>query len=95
MQDDRIRVEHIQKILEQLKSIENMVSQPHYDLNTEEQVKVEVLKDESVSPAKFKPHPKFNGVFLANSFTIRAMKKDVFVMAGTLEELHTPYFCNK
>jgi hypothetical protein len=95
MKEDRIREEHVKETLERLKKIENMVGQSYYDFSNEEKIDVQILRDDSAPPAMFIPHAKYPGVYKANELTIRAMKRDIFVMNESLDELKTQYLCSQ
>lgn len=50
--------------------------------------------DETVGPAMFRPDPKVPGGYIANSLTLRAVRRDIFVL-GTLEEIAEEIPCGR
>ncbi|MCY4644012.1 MAG: hypothetical protein OXB88_05285 [Bacteriovoracales bacterium] len=62
-----------------------------------QETKVHIVPDPTVSRAKFKPDPTRPGSYLAHPISIRALKKDIFVMGEHLsetEEVHTCPSCH-
>ena len=56
-----------------------------YALDHKREETIQILPDESVSASNFKPHPEIAGAFLAHPLTIRAMKKDIFILGDDIE----------
>lgn len=83
---DRLREEHIQKTLNQIQGMENMLHQPYYDLSQQHKIEVHIRVDKNVPAAMFKPDPKNPSGWIANELTYRAMKKDIFALGESLEE---------
>jgi hypothetical protein len=81
------------KILELIGQIENMAGAPQFDLSQEEETKVNIRVDEKVAPAMFKKDPLLIDGYVANSLTIRAMRKNIFILGTSLEDFSTPYNC--
>lgn len=79
--------------LDRIKEIENMVGQPNFDLETREDIQVNIRVNEDISPGMFKPDPLIPGGFIANSLTIRAMRPDIFVLGDSLDDFSTPFQC--
>jgi len=93
MKHDSIREQHIKRTLEALKREQSMVGQNFYDLKQEKQVNVNIQVDNSVANGMFKPDPKNPEGFIASDLTFRAMKKDIFAMADSVDEIKEPYQC--
>ena len=74
------------RALETIQKIENMVGQPNFDLEAREDVKIQLRVNEQVGPAKFKADPLIPGGYIANSLTIRAIRADIFVLGGSMED---------
>ncbi len=81
------------RALEVIHEIENMVSQPNFDLEEREDIKVQIRVNEEVGPAMFRPDPLMPGGYIANSLTIRAMRPDIFVLGDSLDDFSAPYEC--
>lgn len=82
------------KQLEKVKSIENTIGEPNFDLNEREDIKVQIRVNENVGPAMFKADPLLPGGYIANSLTIRAMRSDIFVLGDSLEDFETIISCS-
>lgn len=82
------------KQLEKVKSIENTIGEPNFDLNEREDIKVQIRVNENVGPAMFKSDPLLPGGYIANSLTIRAMRSDIFVLGDSLEDFETIISCS-
>ncbi len=70
---------------ETLKNAKNAVEERMYTPTPEAEIKVQILPDKSVSPAKFIANKTMPGTFRAHPVTIRAMRQDLF--AGANNEL--------
>ncbi|MGE3609784.1 MAG: hypothetical protein AB7I27_09390 [Bacteriovoracaceae bacterium] len=81
------------KVLEQIKQMENMVGQSAFNLERREDIKVQIRVDEKVGPAKFRPDPLIPNGYIANSLTIRAMRPDIFVLGDSTDDLSVDYQC--
>lgn len=55
-----------------------------YALDQEEKIQVHILPDEKVSPGKFKPDPSLPNTYKAKPLTIRAMRKDLFLLGDEI-----------
>lgn len=80
-------------LLDEIKRIQNHIEQPNFDLDSREDIKVNIRVDEKISPAMFKPDPLIPGGYVANSLTIRAMRADIFVLGDSLEDFETNITC--
>ncbi len=67
---------------------------PVFD-NKSEEISLELVVDESISPAHFKKLKDSPLTFAANSLTIRAVKRDLFVWGDTLEHARYPRDCKR
>ncbi|EQC48401.1 hypothetical protein, partial [Bacteriovorax sp. DB6_IX] len=74
-----------QKQYEKLQSATNAAEQRMFAPEPEQEIKVQIFPDKSVSPAKFIPNQTMPGTFRAHPVTIRAMRADIF--AGANNEL--------
>lgn len=82
----------VKKTLERIKSIDNMVNSPLYDLESPETYEVHISVDNKIEHGLFKPDPKRAGAYLASEQTFRAMKKNIFTVTDP-DELKMPYQC--
>lgn len=94
MNESRLREEAIKKSLKQIKSIENQINNPLYNLEKEEKFSVQINIDNKVAHGMFKPDPKKQGSWLASEQTFRAMKKDIFAMDEAMLDLADHYQCH-
>lgn len=81
------------KALEIIRDIENMAGMPNFDLETREDIKVQIRVNETVGPAMFRPDPLIPGGYMANSLTMRAMRPDIFVLGDSLDDLSHEHEC--
>ncbi len=94
MKHDSIREEQVKKTLEKINSIENMVDRPMFNIEKEEKVEVEIKVDNTVPHGLFIPSKINIGQWRASEETFRAMKKDIFTLGGSLDEIADPYNCS-
>ncbi len=94
MKEDSIREEQVKRTLEKIKSIENMVDRPMYNMDKEETVQVEIKVNNQIPHGMFQPSKVFPGVWMASEQTFRAMKKDIFALGGSVDEIAQPYTCH-
>lgn len=95
MKTDKINIEHAKQDLERIQQFKNLGGMPEYNLQSEEKIVVQINLDNTVEPAMFVPDQEKPGEFKANELTIRAMRKDVFACADSIDELKAPYECYK
>lgn len=62
-------------------------------LNDRQDIKLSLRVDESVGPAMFRPDPLIPGGYIANSLTLRAVRRDIFVLGEAVDELTQPIPC--
>lgn len=91
--EERLKIEAVKQTLNKIRSIENQINQPHYNLNHEEKININIRVDNSVAHGLFKPDPKFEGGWVASYQTFRAMKKDIFALGEELLDLEEKYTC--
>lgn len=72
----------------------NATGHAHFQDQPDQEFKVNIRPDESISPGMFKPDPLQPGQYKAHPTTIRALRKDIFV-GGSDEfiDLEKPYIC--
>lgn len=83
----------IQKTLEKINSIENIVGKPMYQLEKPEEFKIEIKVDNSIEHGKFVPSKIVHHLWYASEQTYRAMKKNIFATGDNIDELTEPYQC--
>lgn len=76
-----------------IRELDNLAGLPAYDLETREDIKVNIRLNEKIGPARFRPNPLIPGGFMANELTIRAMKPDIFVLGESMDEFSHEYEC--
>lgn len=79
--------------LNHIGSIKNAVDAPCFDLGNKEEIKIHLRPSESVSRGMFKPDPLLPGGHIAHPVTIRAMRKDLFLLGDNFIDLEVPYIC--
>jgi hypothetical protein len=82
-----------QEIANYANTLVEMDFKPTYDQNLTEEYKVSLRVDETISSANFRSDPLIPGGFVANSLTIRAMRKDLFVLDSDMTELEEIFDC--
>lgn len=83
---------YVKRVLEKIKSIDNMVNSPLYNTDKSEEFEIHIEVDNRVEHGLFKPNPKRPGGYLASAQTYRAMKKNIFTVSDP-DELKMPYQC--
>mgnify|MGYP003341855875 CR=1 FL=1 len=80
------------KIYQKIKSLNNAANAP---LTSEEEIEkqIRLVADESISPSKFKPSQVDPNIFYANSLTIAAVKKELFMVGEGFEDLEDTKEC--
>jgi hypothetical protein len=73
------------QVLEELKKKDSINFVPTVHFETPQDSEIHFIVDEKISPAKFKPHPLLPHHYLANSLTLRALRKHVQFLG---EDLH-------
>lgn len=94
MKEDSIREQHVKRILDKVGNMTNIVEKPLFNLEQEEQVQVEIKIDKKVPNGLFIPSKAIAGIWYANEQTFRAMKKDIFTLGDSLDEIKEPYTCH-
>ena len=93
MKEDSLREEHVKKTLEKINSIENMVDRPMFNTEQEETFKIDIKVDNTVPHGVFIPSKVYPGSWRASEQTFRAMRKDIFMLGESLDEIADPYQC--
>ena len=93
MKSDTLREQEIKRTLDRINSIENMVDTPMFDTSREETAQVEIKVDNKVAHGMFIPSKAIPGIWYASDQTFRAMKKDIFSLGDSIDEIAEPYDC--
>ena len=93
MKEDQIREEIVKKTLEEINSIENMVGRPMFRADQEEKFEIHIKVDNTIAHGQFVPSRIYPGQWRASEQTFRAMKKDIFMLGDSLDEIAKPYTC--
>tara|TARA_X000000950_G_C13879352_1_gene646219 strand:+ start:94 stop:432 length:339 start_codon:yes stop_codon:yes gene_type:complete len=78
--------EELERAKKLLTSLKNAANKPLLD-SRHQTNSVRLLVDEKIRPSLFQPHPTLPNVYYANSLTIRAVKKDLFLGGEGFEDL--------
>jgi hypothetical protein len=76
-----------------LKTYINSANLPQFATNHEEEYKVNIKPDTSVSRGAFIPHPLVPNEYHAHPITIRAMRKEIFMGGDDFVDLECLYTC--
>ena len=90
---DYQREKEVKQVLDKVKSFENMIDEPMYNTRPEEEFKIHIKVDDSVKHGLFIPSKIYPGQWRASYQTFRAMKKDIFSLGNSIDELVDPYEC--
>ncbi len=81
-------------IQQQLKILKNAAGLPLVSEMASEEIKVQILPDNHITPGKFKAHPSIPNTWFAHPQTIKAIRPDVFVLGENgLEDFETICQC--
>ncbi|MEE2670933.1 MAG: zinc ribbon domain-containing protein [Bdellovibrionota bacterium] len=83
-----------QKALEKIKTFRNLAGRAEFDTDAPETYKIDIKVDNSVPHGQFLPSKIYPGSWRASEQTYRAMKKDLFALGESVDELVAPYICS-
>lgn len=83
-----------EKLFQQIEPLTNVANKPLINLSTPQEIKVNIRPDPKVPAAKFIPDPLLPGGWKAHPTTIRAMRKDLFMVGEGFEDLEVLYQCS-
>ena len=78
--------DELNNIYRKLRSLQNAAKKPLFSNNHQEK-QIRLIPDESISPSKFKQSQIEPSIYYANSLTISAVKKDIFLLGEGFEDL--------
>jgi hypothetical protein len=81
------------RIMNQIKKAHWAEKAPYFELGAQEDIQIHVRPDTTVALGMFKPHPFMQGMWIAHPTTIRAMRKDLFLVSDGFEEFENLYTC--
>lgn len=84
--------DELERAKKHLESLKNAGNKPLLQ-NSPQVESVRILVDENVSAGMFRPHPTTPNLFYANSLTVRAVKKDLFMAGNGFEDLERTSSC--
>jgi hypothetical protein len=93
MKSDSLREAEVKKTLERIELMKNGVDNQLFNTDQEEQVQIHIKVDNSVDHGVFLPSKIYPGQWRASEQTFRAMKKDIFALGDSIDELVSPYNC--
>jgi hypothetical protein len=73
--------------VDHLKNTTNMTGQKMFNLDQPTHNQANIKPDKAVAISKFKPHPFLLNTYLAHPQTIKAMRKDIWVLGEELYEI--------
>ena len=82
----------LNKTYQKIKSLQNAANRPLTSMTPDESV-VRLIPDESVAPSLFKPSQIEPNVYYANQLTIKAVKKEIFMVGEGFEDLEIKLAC--
>ncbi|MAZ48443.1 MAG: hypothetical protein CME65_07765 [Halobacteriovoraceae bacterium] len=91
---DRKSEQEAQKTLEKIKSFKNLAGAREYNTSTSEVFQLEIKVDNSVPHGQFIPSQIYPGQWRASEQTFKAMKKDLFALGDSIDEIKEPYQCD-
>jgi hypothetical protein len=84
-----------EEIQEELKRIEATSDLSTFDINQYQDIKIEILPDKKLGPARFKQSLVESHIWYAHPFTIKAMKKNILACGDDVDETVIEYQCFK
>jgi lipopolysaccharide biosynthesis regulator YciM len=93
MKSDTLREQEVERALDKINSIENMVDTPMFDTSQEDIAQVEIRVDNKVAHGMFIPSKAISEIWYASEQTFRAMKKDIFSLGNSIDEMTELYDC--
>lgn len=85
--------DEVRKNLERIKKMKSAVDTQLFKVDQEESVQFKVHIDNSLPHGRFFKSEVFPGEWRASEQTYKAMKKDIFALGESLDELKEPYQC--
>lgn len=79
--------------ISKIKTFKNLAGRMEYDLNQPQEYQIHIKVDNTVAHGEFIPSAVFPGQWRASEQTFKAMKKDLFALGDSLDELKDPYQC--
>lgn len=86
-------IEKARKTLERIEKMKSAVDTQLFKTDQEEQFKLNIHVDNSLPHGKFFPYKDKPNEWRATSQTFKAMKKNIFALSDSVEELAEPYTC--
>ena len=86
-------IEKARKTLEKIKKMKTAVDTQLFKVDQQEEFQFKVHIDESLPHGKFFPFEAKTNQWKATSQTYKAMKKNIFALGESVEELIEPYTC--
>jgi hypothetical protein len=86
--------EELERAKRHLMKLQNAANLPLLSTAIESE-HVRILIDEKISPAMFKPHASLVNTYYANSLTVRAVKKDLFLGGEGFQDLEKLTPCTR
>lgn len=85
--------DELNNIYQKLRTLQNAATKPLVSEKHQEK-QIRLISDESISPSKFKQSQIDQSIYYANSITISAVKKDLFLIGEGFEDLEDIRECS-
>ena len=85
--------EEVRKTLERIKKMKSAVDTQLFKTDQGQTTQFKVHVDNSLPHGKFFKSEVFPGEWRASAQTYKAMKKDIFALGDSIDELKSPYTC--
>jgi hypothetical protein len=83
------------KVISYLQNEQGLDGKRAFDTSSPTNLMINIRRDDTVSPAKFKPDPLIPGGYLANGPTIEALNREIFTGGDSVDILLMEYTCYK
>lgn len=90
---DKLKDKESNKTIDKIKTFKNLAGRAEYNLDQSETFQIDIKVDNSVPHGQFLPSKIYPGSWRASAQTFKAMKKDLFALGESIDELVSPYQC--
>lgn len=93
MNEDRLKDVEALKTLKKINQFKNLAGRKEYDTNHPQDFKVHFKIDNTMEHGSFKPSQVYPGQWLTTEQTLRALKRNIFALGDSIDEIAEPYQC--
>lgn len=86
--------EEVRQTLKRIEALKNAANMNLVDINRPETHELKITVNNKVKHGMFYPHPDNPGEWYATDQTYKAMKKNIFAVGDSIDELKEPYTCS-